>query len=242
MLSFNSLKFSAGRLEPFLDLLAFVTTVIIATRQQWSVTDMVWSFWLSSLVLGYVYLLLTTLIPQRSAADDGVRFTFNPFKALPKVVFFSFHFLFFHFVHGIFLSSFFPMVGLWGDVLPMRLPGGFSPDFSAMRTIMDQGPLNGFLFLLSEALRRYWPFLLTSSISHIQSYAAALQTSDVDTSLPYQRVMRMHFFIILFAFLAMAGFQHVALYLLLVFYFFPLESLRQLWDRFAGTGAVERSA
>lgn len=232
MFQLNSQKFSAQRLEPFLDLIAFATTLLIATRERWSVTDMVWSFWLSSLVLGYVYLFFTTLIPARGAAGTSRGFSFNPFASLSKLLFFSFHFLFFHFVHGIFLSMFFPMGGFMGGGLGLRLPGGFSPNFSAMDSIMDQGPLNGFLTMLVGALRRYWPFLLTSSISHIESYSAALQTPQADTMLPYQRVMRMHFFIILFAFLSTAGFQHYALYLLLIFYFFPLDSLRQLLDRF----------
>ena len=42
----------------FLDLLLFGATLVLAVHQSWSVTDLVWSLWISSLVLGYTFLLV----------------------------------------------------------------------------------------------------------------------------------------------------------------------------------------
>src|SRR3990170_9101162 len=40
-----------------LDLFLFVGTVALAWYEQWSAKDLVWSLWISSLVLGYSYIL-----------------------------------------------------------------------------------------------------------------------------------------------------------------------------------------
>lgn len=45
------------RNDIFLGLAMFFTSLIWAVHQHWSVTDLLWSLWLSSMLLGYTYLL-----------------------------------------------------------------------------------------------------------------------------------------------------------------------------------------
>ncbi len=45
-----------ARSRPWLQLLSFLLTVVIATVEHWSAADLVWSFWLAGLLLGCIYL------------------------------------------------------------------------------------------------------------------------------------------------------------------------------------------
>jgi len=46
-----------GKSTLFLDILLFLVTAAFAWYEQWSAKDLVWSLWISSLVLGYSYIL-----------------------------------------------------------------------------------------------------------------------------------------------------------------------------------------
>src|SRR4030042_435055 len=48
-----------GKTDPnlWLDLVCFVATVVFAWWYRWEVRDLAWSLWISSLTLGYLYLL-----------------------------------------------------------------------------------------------------------------------------------------------------------------------------------------
>ena len=68
-----------NRSRVLLDLGLFLLTLGLAWRQHWSTTDLVWGLWISSLVLGYAFIVVsigsvfgmplgTTLVPGRSGA------------------------------------------------------------------------------------------------------------------------------------------------------------------------------
>lgn len=224
------------------DAVAFVTVLALAWWLRASVTDLVWSLWLSSLVVGYAIILWTILRPallfalmawrdratveQALAADPrnallvgGVGLALGLFL----VGFFTVHFVGFHYVHAQFLSGFFPMDGSWG---------GF------------RAPSTRGWALFDEALRRYWVFLPASFLAERAAFMAPPAQGPVDVSvtasaiaarkaanaakpvsamvLPYQKVMRMHLLIFFFAFAHYAGLDNFAVYAVVyAVYFFP---------------------
>ncbi len=129
-------------------------------------------------------------------------------SALFMLAFFTVHFGGFHFVHGLFLNSFFPLVG--------QSPFGKEP-----------GDVFGIVGACArEALTRYWPFVAASGLSRLPTYAAAFRTTDGSMMFtPYLNVIRMHVMIFVFAFLGAAGLAAYGLYPLLVMYFLPVGDL-----------------
>jgi hypothetical protein len=131
--------------------------------------------------------------------------------ALFMLGFFTVHFGMFHFVHGLFLSGFFPLVG--------GAPVGRSGD-QVFRTVAG---------CAREAIVRYWPFVAASALSRVPTYVAAFRTTDGSMMFtPYLNVIRMHVMIFAFAFLGAAGLQSYGLYPLLVVYFLPVGDLLAL--------------
>lgn len=197
--------------ELALDLFAFLATLLFAVQQRWSTTDLVWSLWLSSLLLGYLY-LLASLAGQ---AHRGTQRSGHPLGrmalvggALLTLLFFTVHFGMFHLVHGIFLSTFFPLT-----------PDGYFPDL-----LGNQGYVSVFGGMIAVVLGRYWPFLLATLLSRLDSYRTAFH-SERAMAQPYYGVVRMHLLIFLFAFMQALGLEGFSLYVLLLFYFFPLGEL-----------------
>ncbi len=134
--------------------------------------------------------------------------------------FFTVHFGMFHFIHGLFLNGFFPLVA--------KSPFGTTPDETF-------GIIAG---CAGEALARYWPFVGASALSRLSSYAQAWTTADGSMMMrPYLNVIRMHVMIFVFAFLSGSGLQAYALYPLLAMYFLPVGPLFSLLRaRRAATG------
>lgn len=196
------------------DLLAFVMTILVAVYEQWSAADLVWSLWLSSLLLGYIYILLT-IIKGTASQNSSRTLRGSPIFTL---IFFSVHFLFFHFIHGLFLTQFFPMSPVTQTYLRASLP---NTPWNGLH-MMDS--LN-FPAMVWNALVLYWPFALISAFSRFDHYHEALSIAKPDLFFPYRRVIRMHLMIILLSFLWTAGLSGYGLYLVLIFYFFPFKSL-----------------
>ena len=208
--------------QVFLGLFSFLMMLLMAVAQKWTATDLVWSLWISSIVLGYSFILSAivamfldgrqeglagAVAAKLGEHSTGLAFLARVPGALFMLLFFSVHFLFFHFVHSIFLNLFFPLVR--EDV------------FNSI------GP-NYFINLMTTCIRRFWPFIMMSAISQLGSYLRAFQKIDSSLlSMPYKNVVRMHLSIFVFAFLHMSGVSEVVLYFVLVLYFFPF---RGLWN------------
>ena len=47
-----------NKIDLFVGVLMFLVTLFLASAEKWSATDLVWSLWISSLTLGYVYILI----------------------------------------------------------------------------------------------------------------------------------------------------------------------------------------
>lgn len=196
-----------------LDLLAFAAGLGMAWVLGWQAKDLVWSLWLSSLVVGYTTIVLgigrTVFAPPQGAGQR---------RTLPGLIgslifgtfllgFFTVHFGGFHFVHSIFLNLFFPIAELKGDPTAV---------------------------LYSEVVRRYWPFLAAAFLAEraalqgawnaaIDSQKAGIQ---VIATAPYRNVVRMHLLIFFFAFAGIAGLESFWVYaVVFAVYFFPWRTL-----------------
>jgi hypothetical protein len=206
------------------DAVAFVSVLALAWWLRASATDLVWSLWLSSLVVGYAIILwaifrpalIFALLAWRDRATVEQAVATHPRGALLvaglgiaagmfMVCFFTVHFVGFHYVHAQFLSGFFPMNGSGGG---FRVP---SPQGWA---------------LFGEALRRYWVFLPASFLAERAAFAGHHAPGRSVMMLPYQKVVRMHLLIFFFAFAHFAGLDNFAVYAVVyAVYFFPWRLL-----------------
>lgn len=214
--------------EAWPDLLAFVGGISVAWFARWETTDLVWSLWLSSLVVGYtmiVWMLATSLCEfsfdasagkEPAAADRnlpsgsllGIGFLFG-------LAFFTVHFGGFHFGHSVFLSSFFPIV-----------EGGRG--WPTVDTYV-------------EIFRRYWIFLPVAFIAERAAFTKEPLEEEggiftVETKnraghklfAPYKNVVRMHLLIFFFAGAAIAKLDNFVVYAVVyAVYFFPWRLLRK---------------
>ena len=73
MLKQNKIDIIAG-------VLIFMFTLFLATAEKWSVTDLVWSLWISSLILGYAYILTAILGSLITGDSQGLTNSKVPLK------------------------------------------------------------------------------------------------------------------------------------------------------------------
>ncbi|WP_421864524.1 DUF6498-containing protein [Motiliproteus sp.] len=240
------------------DFVAFLAGLGIAYGMQWQTTDLVWSLWLCSLVLGYLTLLSAilggALVGIRGASQPGV----NRAVLLPLLLaigggglfflaFFSFHFGAFHAGHSVFLSSFFPIDGMPAD--------GFGDAFMnplllwALTFEHLMVPYGIFLLPAVLAERRY---LLKPILKAIRPEQEVEDRELADRELPetvqkptkkrksqmgdamsrpYMNVVRMHLLIFFFAFCHFLALESFIVYAVVYsVYFFPWRELKRLKD------------
>jgi hypothetical protein len=216
------------------DAVAFAIGLGVAWWTRWSAGDLIWSLWLSSLVVGYATILWAIIQPaaefSRLAWRDRAIFHGNA-RALVAFValltigvafflgFFTIHFGGFHYVHSQILISFFPI----------DTGHGRSTDAN-MATYV-------------EIARRYWPFLPSAFIAHRavflrkpfslepKSLAAQIANPGKLGSLftePYRNVIRLHMLIFFFFFAHFAKLENFAVYTVIyAVYFFPWRLVRR---------------
>jgi hypothetical protein len=162
------------------DVLAFAVGLALAWRGKWTTTDLVWSLWLSSLVVGYATILWTILRPAMLLARGNwwsgtttVRVGDGPTKAAPAWValpflvlgglfllaFFTVHFGGFHYVHSLFLGGFFPINPGTGN----RMHSVGMAEYA-------------------EVVRRYWVFLPAAFLAERAAFLKAADTPAPDPS------------------------------------------------------------
>lgn len=81
----------ASATSPWLALISFLITVVVATVERWSAQDLAWSFWLAGLVLGLIYLA----VYQMSQGDRETLLAYPFFLVL------------FYFIFAVFLDTIF---------------------------------------------------------------------------------------------------------------------------------------
>ena len=183
------------------DLLAFLLGLAVARFSGWNTTDLVWSLWLSSLVVGYAIIVWTIYCSLESSLARLA-------AGLGTLLFFTVHFGMFHFVHSVFLAQFFPL----GDGQRNGMPG---PEFysEVFRSYWVWIPVA----LLAERLAFKRPSRLPGE-----------RPPDPGAGMmaPYKNVVRLHLLIFFFAFAHFAKVESFAVYAVVyVVYFFPWRLL-----------------
>jgi hypothetical protein len=218
------------------DLVAFTAVLAVAWWTRWDAGDLVWSLWLSSLVVGYSTIVWMIGQPALELAraswrDRGLVSQLSPralawfwvalvVGALFLLAFFTVHFGMFHYIHSQFLISFFP-------IEPADANGHLAS--AGMSTYV-------------EVLRRYWPALPSAFLAHraafrkplslvgapsITSLAGNKKFGNIMTE-PYRNVIRMHMLIFFFAAAHFAKLENFAVYTVVyAVYFFPWRLLRR---------------
>ncbi|HEY3746139.1 MAG TPA: DUF6498-containing protein [Gemmatimonadaceae bacterium] len=210
------------------DALAFVLGLAVARWAGWNTGDLIWSLWLSSLVVGYSTIvwmigqpaIAIGMIIWRSRTDAlsgprtvAVLLALILFVAALVLAFFTVHFGGFHYVHSQLLLHFFPI----------DLPG-----------VANRGWAGKPVY--AEIFRRYWIFLPAAFLSHRAAFMRKPFAIDGDRwresiasgkgrdifAEPYRNVLRMHALIFFFFFAHFIGLENFAVYsVIYVVYFFP---------------------
>jgi hypothetical protein len=238
------------------DAVAFAFGLGLALFAGWTTTDLVWSLWLSSLVVGYAMIVWTVVRPgldilrgaarERELVAQALRDSKGSAAVIGSVLvggglfmlaFFTVHFGGFHYVHSQFLHGFFPLDGT--PTVDGRLAGG--PAYT-------------------EVFRRYWTFLPAAFLAERAGFARprALTKDDLSVTAaaiaarkaanarkggamlaPYRNVLRMHFLIFFFAFAHFTHLDNFFVYTVVyAAYFFPWRLLKK---HTAHQAAVEAS-
>ncbi|MAT45229.1 MAG: hypothetical protein CL609_23115 [Anaerolineaceae bacterium] len=203
-------------IQVLLAIISFLVTLLLAEFQQWQITDLVWSLWISSLTLGYAYLItgITASIMHGSVnmptkgggstiiSRDQVPMVLVIGSAIFMMVFFTIHFGLFHFVHSVFLNLFFPLTG-----------DGFA--------------FPNFFSVIRFSLTNYWSIILLSAVTQLPNFMQLIRQPGKDfMTMPYKNVVKMHLSIFVFAGLSMANISGITLYYLLIVYFFPFGAIK----------------
>ncbi len=220
--SVNVASGRAGWLSAWPDALAAVAALGMAWLLRWQVRDLVWSLWLSSLLVGYAMIVWRIFGPvivarqEMIAASRGSEMALYWIGGLFLLAFFTFHFGMFHFVHSVFLNLFFPVF---------------------------EGHARGFMAtgIYLQVFRAYWPFVLVAAVAERGAFprptislvgpgagadkSKAMRDGMMD---PYKNVVRMHLLIFFFAFAHFARLENYFVYAVVyLVYFFPWRLLRR---------------
>lgn len=206
----------------------------IAWFAKWETTDLVWSLWLSSLVVGYSMIVwfstrtlrefISGVLRDKTPGEAKAKILGGGFLlcgALFMLAFFTVHFGGFHYGHSVFLSGFFPVEG--AD---------------------DSWPTLHTYWLV---VKDYWIFLPAAFIAERAGFAEkpkakedvavtaeaiakrkARNAAGGEMMAPYKNVIRMHLLIFFFAGVSFAKIDGFFVYAVVyAVYFFPWKLLRK---------------
>jgi hypothetical protein len=177
-----------------------IVTLISFYIFKWTPKDLVWGFWLSSLLTGYSFILLLSWKPVFKS-KDSIQAIFNGIGALFYTGFFSIHFVGFHFGHSIFLSSFFPLDSV------------------------SKNPFENFFYNFSQVFLLYWPVALGTFIDKWDQFKNIGAIGRDSILIPYKGVIKIHLMIFVIGFLSMVQSPTLttvlSVILLIVFYIIP---------------------
>lgn len=205
-------KSSGGWSSAWPDALAFAAGLGLAWWFKWETRDLVWSLWLSSLVVGYA-MIGWTIFGQ--ALERGPIFLVG---GLFLLGFFTFHFGLFHFVHSVFLNAFFPAI-----------PGTkVGPSFALYaRVLADYWP---FVLVTAVAERQAFrrPEAAEEATTSGKTEGGAKRKHNPANNMmaPYRNVIRMHLLIFFFAGVSFLKLDSFVIYAVVyAVYFFPWRML-----------------
>ena len=197
------------------DLAAFAGGLGLAAFQGWNTRDLVWSLWLSSLLVGYSVILWRIFGPAvtdffrgpkygQAAVAGAAVLGMRIFGGLFVAAFFTIHFGMFHYIHSTFLYQFFP-------VMDAKVRG-----FPAREVYL-------------HVLKAYWPFVIVAALSERAAFSKpAIAGTGGGFGEAYMNVVRMHLLIFFFAFAHFAKLESLWVYAVVyAVYFFPWRFVRK---------------
>ncbi len=199
-------------LDAWPDALAFVVGLAIAGLAGWDTGDLVWSLWLSSLVVGYSMIVWS--IFSRAWGRYG-----EMLGGVFLLAFFTVHFGMFHFVHSMFLGQFFPLEGVRGSG---------RPDY--LEVVARYGIWLPVAFFAERAAFRRPPPRVENNTSVKAADIEARKARDGGAMMmrPYINVVRLHLLIFFFAFAHFLKWENFAVYAVVyAVYFFPWRLLKR---------------
>ncbi|HYC71738.1 MAG TPA: DUF6498-containing protein [Opitutaceae bacterium] len=223
-----------GWQEGWPDALAFGAGLAVAWFAGWQTRDLVWSLWLSSLLVGYAMIVWTIFAPaaqrvpgigpaprEGAQARSAIGLIGLVVGGLFTLVFFTIHFGMFHLVHSVFLHSFFPMT----DGTPRGTGFGLG--------------LGSYLAVLKE----YWIFVPIALVAEREAFRFSgedqkeermpMKMQGMDRApkgmmRPYRNVIRLHLLIFFFAFAHFAKLESFLVYAVVyAVYFFPWRLVKK---------------
>lgn len=235
------------------DIFAFILGISIAWFLEWETADLVWSLWLSSLVVGYLTIISTIAsgaiigwslskdqhLPaqKRRAAQLG-----DSVQALIHLIFFSLHFCGFHAAHAGFLSDIFPLEGVSPEVF---FDNFLNPVGLWQAAIVNVLPLYGVFVisviiaerhhLLGPLVRAYQAYRRTSTgkqtgeknLSQPAREAGGKTIAKASFKRPYLYVMKTHCLIVFFGTASAIDLTSDWLFVAAYFvYFFPWHAFK----------------
>jgi hypothetical protein len=232
------------------DIAAFMTGLSLAYFLKWETSDLVWSLWLGSLVLGY----LTILSAVAGGAYIGIHALnhsdFVKKYRIPAIIFgilgglfflgfFSLHFCGFHAGHSVFLRQFFPVEGMPDEGFGFAFMNPAMLWIGVFKYLMV--PYGLFLIpaIIAERKHVFKPFISAvnsvrgnSNInfnerSNNQKKRSAGFMGDA-IKRPYVNVVRMHLLIFFFAFAYFLKIDSFIVFTVVYFvYFFPWSEFKK---------------
>jgi hypothetical protein len=233
------------------DLVAFLVGLAVAWARGWHTTDLIWSLWLSSLVIGYALIVWAVLQPAlellglgwqhraeveasltpKSGKQIAILLAIALVGALFYLAFFTTHFGFFHYIHSQLLLGMYPL----GD------------GFTTMNRATFAEVLRRYSWALPSAfLARRYAFARRTFVPRSSSDAGTggtplgrdgRPTRRPETAAesrvfgPYLQVMRMHAVIIAFGAVHAARRESFLVYALIyALNFFPWRLVRDRLD------------
>lgn len=184
------------------DLAGFALGIVLAVWNGWRTADLVWSLWLSSLVLGWLSIANGAMrSPLEPGADSSTVFLSRLFV----LGFFTVHFGIFHFVHSMFLTALFPLSNgpsgmttselQYGRVFADYWPWLLCAALAERRMLFGRAA--------AEQRHRASPAVVAaqSAGARVRLSSRTLPLPGFDPSSPYKNVVRMH--VLIFALLPM---------------------------------------
>ncbi len=175
--------------------------------QGWGPGDVVWSLWSTSLITGYITLLVTIFggggaLAARGGSGVGVFFVLFAGAAF-MLAFFTVHFGMFHVIHSVFLNLFFPLIE-WGPSEPGLIVQAES--------------------YLQRCLTLYPAFIALCVLSYVPLWLRPAQLRNGLTA-PYANVVKLHLIIMAIGFSQAFGAEYAAVIVFLGVYFLPIGAI-----------------
>lgn len=222
-------------------LFLFLFSIAAAYFMGWNNTDLIWSFWITSLVVGYVTIFRTTLAPLRLLAklmlspEDKKKFRELPTTMKLKiaifglffipislfyVVFLSFHFCLFHLLIAYWLQGLMPNWDI-SNILADVNSGGFYISIQIIKTLL----LSYWIIVLQKLIfdyRTHWESGRNKEAPVRQEFF-----SYEGIKRPYVQVVRIIALMVLLAWLnSIEANQYLIYVMIFSFFFFPIPSFR----------------